>query len=269
MKIKKEKLVVFDDKHKGEFNTSFLGKYSSVLQFEGFKLSIVNYTEAVSEEWHFHEKKHISSIISGGNLESRKSRDIQVLPGKIMIYEEGEMHRNRFTAHPSVNLNIEFEDHFFNNNTEFSKIRLNPDIVTEFYRIYFELISDNALSDGIEFQVKSLFSDPYTDNEGRWMEQLKDLLNDRWSEFISLEELSKQLNVHPVTISKSFTKNNHITLSEYMRRLKTKRALDYILNSNLSFVQIAYVCGFSDQSHMIRLVKKHTGLTPLQIKTLK
>ena len=88
---------------------NFLGNTSNRLEATNFKVSLVNYTQKVSEEWHYHENIHLSSIIQGGNLESRKKEDIQVLPGKVMLYDQGEIHRNRYTAHPSKNLNIEFK----------------------------------------------------------------------------------------------------------------------------------------------------------------
>lgn len=252
------------------FTHTFLGNTSTHHHFKSFKISVVDYTQMVSESWHYHEKIHLSSIIKGGNLESRKSKDIQVNPGKIIVYEQGEVHRNRFTAHPSKNLNIEFAEHFFSEDICFSNLRLNEQTNTELHKIYFELLLNDVYSaQSIEQIVRSLFWIDTYDSHGIWIPQLLELLNDRWDEFLPLAELSQKLKVHPVTISKYFPRYCGMTLSEYMRKIKVKRAVDLLINTSWSAAEIAFTCGFSDQSHMTRLLKKHIGYTPGAIRSLK
>ncbi|HAP58570.1 MAG TPA: hypothetical protein DCR93_03330 [Cytophagales bacterium] len=247
----------------------FLGATSRQLETETFKVSVVDYTHRVSEEWHWHERVHISSILRGGNLESRKREDIQVAPGKVMVYDQGEVHRNRFTAHPSRNLNIELGEDFFGPDIEFAHLRLDESTQLEFHRIYFELaLNDTQAAESICRQLQALFwKDPYR-RGGEWVARLETLLQDRWDEFPSLEELSRELGVHPITISKYFAKHKGMTLSEYLRKLKVKRALQALLNTTESAAEIAFGCGFSDQSHMTRLVKAYTGYTPGAIRSL-
>ena len=249
--------------------TSFLGNTSNQLEAANFKVSVVNYTQKVSEEWHYHEDIHLSSIIQGGNLESRKKEDIQVLPGKVMLYDQGEIHRNRFTAHPSKNLNIEFKEDFFTEEIRFSSFSFDPNTDLSFFNIYAELqLNDLISAESIAYTLKSLFWKEERGNHSSWVEKLKGVLHARWDEFPSLEELAKEIQVHPVTISRYFTKRTGMTLSTYMRKLKVKQATDFLINSSLPIVDIALRCGFSDQSHMNRLVKHHTGYTPGLIRTL-
>ncbi|MEM6379354.1 MAG: helix-turn-helix transcriptional regulator, partial [Bacteroidota bacterium] len=116
--------------------------------------------------------------------------------------------------------------------------------------------------------LKALFWADKHDHKGSWIPKLKDLLNDRWNEFIALDELARELQVHPVTISKYFAKHTGLTLSEYMRKIKVKRAVNLLMNSAKPLVDIAFNCGFSDQSHMNRLVRYYTGYTPSTIRSL-
>ena len=251
------------------FTDNFLGTTSGQLTTESFKVSVVDYTQKVSEDWHWHEKLHISSIIRGGNLESRKNEEIQVVPSKILVYQQGEIHRNRFTVHPSKNINIEFEEHFFNHDICFSNLTLDENSTLDFFRIYLELqLNDQCSQQSIGQILQSLFWQDNYESKGEWIQKLKELLNDRWDEFPSLNDLSNELNVHPITISKYFAKENGMTLSEYMRKIKVRRAVGFLMNSSSSLAEIAFTCGFSDQSHMSRLVKNYTGYTPGTIRTL-
>ncbi len=247
----------------------FLGTTSNSLRSKDFKISVVNYTHKVSEEWHFHEKVHISGILQGGNLESRKRRDIQVSPGKVMVYNQGEIHRNRFTAHPSKNLNIELDEHFFSDGICFSNLALDEHSNMELLRIYFELVLNDSCSiDSCNEILKSLFWVDKSEGKGEWVSKAKTVLKDRWNEFVPLQELSKELQVHPITISKYFSKYVGMTLSDYMRRIKVRRAAHMLLNSSSSIAEIAFTCGFSDQSHMTRLIKNYLRTTPVMIRSL-
>ncbi|MDW3194279.1 MAG: helix-turn-helix transcriptional regulator [Cytophagales bacterium] len=250
------------------FTSGFLGATSQSFESELFKISVVNYTSKVSEDWHWHEKFHVSSIIRGGNLESRSKKDIQVTSGKVMTYDQGEVHRNRFTAHPSRNLNIELEQRFFSGDVQFSHLSQKDDSMIELYRIYMELVLQEQYSEqAITQSLQSLFWKGHPENPAQWIPKLETILNDRWNEFIALEELSSELRIHPVTISKYFAKQKGITLSNYMRKIKVKKAIDLLMNSSRSITEIALYCGFSDQSHLTRLTNLYVGHTPLEIRS--
>ena len=253
----------------------FLGSTNEKFHLESCSISIVNYDKPVSEDWHFHEDMHLSLILQGGNLESRNKNDIQVTSGKIMAYDQGEIHRNRFTAFPSKNLNLEFKSEFFcQNGLNFNDLDLSEARSIECYlsliNIYSELqINDNCTTDTIYLSLKSLFTrQKLSVNRPEWLQQLREIIHDRWDEFIPLDELAQTLNVHPVTISKYFKRYYHGTLADYMRKVKIQRALHYLFHTGMSITEIAATCGFSDHSHMIRVFKKYVGGNPKNIRRL-
>jgi AraC family transcriptional regulator len=247
----------------------FLGATLIRNESKNHRISVVEYTKNVSEEWHWHDKFHISFILQGGNLETRAKEDVQVTPGKVMIYNEGETHRNRFTLHPSRNLNIELSEDFFSDHLNKSNLKASI-IEVELYHIYFELLyNDNYSLESLECLLKGLFCSVDKMKHKNWFSKLETILSDQWNRFPSLYDLSAELNIHPVTISKTFLKYNGITLSEYMRKMKVKRSVNMLLNTNSSLSEIAYACGFSDQSHMTRLVRHYTGYTPGTIQRLR
>lgn len=254
-------------------HNTFLGITKNKFHLDLCSISIVNYNKPVSEAWHFHEDIHLSLILQGGNLESRKKEDSEILPGKIIAYNEGEIHRNRFTAFPSKNLNLEFKSDFFSmNDIRFKNLNLSGtkhiETYLELIKIYRELhINDLYTYDAIQLSLRSLFTTVnLSKNKPIWVKTLKEIIEDRWNEFISLDELALILNVHPVTISKYFKKYYDGSLGDYMRKIKVQRALHYLLNTNMSITEIAFICGFSDHSHMIRTFKMYIGYKPKSIR---
>jgi AraC family transcriptional regulator len=101
-----------------------------------------------------------------------------------------------------------------------------------------------------------------------WVPKLRDILHDHWQELPTLHELAKLINVHPVTISKFFPRYFHCTLGAYIRKLKVQKALALLQQPGRSLTDIAYTCGFFDQSHFIRTFKWETGFLPKAYKKL-
>ncbi|WP_271785257.1 helix-turn-helix transcriptional regulator [Aquimarina algiphila] len=250
-------------------HNTFLGTTNEKFNLEFCSISIVNYNKPVSEEWHSHEDIHLSLILQGGNLESRKKQDTQVSSGKIIAYNQGEIHRNRFTAFPSKNLNLEFNSDFFSkNHLNFNDLNLsetkNIEAYLDLIHIYSELhVNDSYTSNSIQLSIKSLFTTKdISSKKPIWIKRLREIIEDRWNEFIPLDELALILNVHPVTISKYFRKYYNGSLGDYMRKVKVQKALHFLFHTDMPITEIAFTCGFSDHSHMIRVFKRYVGYNP-------
>ncbi|RDC58741.1 helix-turn-helix transcriptional regulator [Adhaeribacter pallidiroseus] len=95
-----------------------------------------------------------------------------------------------------------------------------------------------------------------------------EILQDKWNEPVTLPELASLTQVHPVTISKHFTRYFACTLGEYRRKLKVNKSLALLRNPHLSLTDVALECGFADQSHFIRIFKEMTGWLPKHFKKL-
>ena len=55
------------------------------------------------------------------------------------------------------------------------------------------------------------------------------------------------------------------TPKEFIRIIRMQRALSMLQqDATIPFVQVAYECGFSDQSHMIKEFKLFSGYTPAE-----
>jgi AraC-like DNA-binding protein len=96
-----------------------------------------------------------------------------------------------------------------------------------------------------------------------WAKEIRDLIQDQIDTTITLKELSKDLNIHPAYLSREFSKYfDNLSFGDYIRKQRIEKAIDYLNNSNYSLTKIAYLTGFSDQSHFTRIFKKQTGKNP-------
>lgn len=97
-----------------------------------------------------------------------------------------------------------------------------------------------------------------------WIDELRDLLHDRFAEPIALRELAATVGVHPVHLARAFKRQFGCTIGEYVRRLRVEfvsRQLR-VVGPATSLADLAAQAGFADQSHLTRVFKRLMGATP-------
>lgn len=100
-----------------------------------------------------------------------------------------------------------------------------------------------------------------------WVKELKGIIQDQIDTNLSLTEISRGLGINPSYLSREFSKHfNDFSFGEYVRKLRIEKAINLISTNTYSFTEIAYLTGFSDQSHFTRVFKQHTGKSPSTFK---
>ena len=147
------------------------------------------------------------------------------------------------------------------------------DIKFLFIQLYREFSNQDSASqaslNSILLHIMGHKSHEITSNKTpSWVSKIREFLHDNWSTNFSLQQMSVIINVHPITISKNFTRYFGCTLGEYIRKIRIEKAISMIRTTNLTLTDIAFTCGFADQSHFIRWFKKFTGTVPLQYRKI-
>lgn len=124
--------------------------------------------------------------------------------------------------------------------------------------------------------VDSLFVDIYKNYIGRkqkdkktpeWVGELKAIIQDQIDSNLSLTGISKELELNPSYLSREFSRYfDNLSFGEYIRKLRIEKAKELIRQSRFSLTEIAYLTGFSDQSHFTRVFKQVMGNNPSQFK---
>jgi len=102
-----------------------------------------------------------------------------------------------------------------------------------------------------------------------WAQELKEIIQDQIDTnlSLSLKEVSGELNVHPAYLSREFSKHfDNLSFGEYIRKQRIEKSIALLNNPDYSLSEIAYLTGFSDQSHFTRIFKKHIGQSPASYK---
>lgn len=98
-----------------------------------------------------------------------------------------------------------------------------------------------------------------------WAKQLKEIIQDQIDTNLnlSLKEVAAGLDMNPAYVSREFSKYfSDMSFGEYIRKQRIEKAIELLGSTKNSLAEIAYLTGFSDQSHFNRIFKLHTGQNP-------
>ena len=88
-----------------------------------------------------------------------------------------------------------------------------------------------------------------------------DLIGDRLGEDVTIEQMLSHVDLSPAYFAPQF-KTTGLTPHEYVVRERIERVKQLLRNRKTPLSDIVFDCGFTHQSHMGRLFKKHLGITP-------
>ena len=79
---------------------------------------------------------------------------------------------------------------------------------------------------------------------------------------ITLNDVADAIGLSPSYLSRQFTKETGVSISDYIRESKLKKAGIMLRYTDHSYAEISNILGFSSQSHFIRKFKEFYGTTP-------
>ena len=102
-----------------------------------------------------------------------------------------------------------------------------------------------------------------------WVKELKNIIQDQIdTQFtVDLKKISDELALNPSYLSREFSKYfDDLNFGDYVRQKRIEKAISLMEESDYSLTEIAYLTGFSDQSHFTRTFKQITGKNPLSFR---
>jgi len=96
--------------------------------------------------------------------------------------------------------------------------------------------------------------------------RLREYLDENLSRKLSVAELAGVCDLSPGYFIQAFTRTFGMSPHQYLidRRLSSAERL--LVQSNMSITEVAGLCGFSSQSHLTSVMRKHKHTTPAQIR---
>lgn len=95
-----------------------------------------------------------------------------------------------------------------------------------------------------------------------WLPALVDLLHENWHKSPSATDLAAEIGFSPQYLCRTFKRWMGVTLTQYNQAIRLDYARGLLWGSGAEVSQIASMTGFTDQSHLTRVLRRHSGKTP-------
>ena len=85
---------------------------------------------------------------------------------------------------------------------------------------------------------------------------------------LSLTELAQQLGASPWYLSRTIRQATGGTLTQLRQDMRARAAIELLANTDVQLTTVAARCGYADQPHLTRELRRLTGVTPARLAAL-
>ena len=98
------------------------------------------------------------------------------------------------------------------------------------------------------------------------IDRAKHYIEARYNKDISLDDVSREVDISPYYFSKIFKEETGENFIEYVTNIRMAKAKELLQDSGLSMKEICAQVGYSDPNYFSRTFKKNVGVTPTEYK---
>lgn len=260
----------------GQFFGATKGKH----EVNGFLLSRM-VPEVPPEEMpvHTHEEASFVFVIRGVYLSSAANAGGECYGPVVIFNPAGTRHRDRFQQLDGAFLAISVAGETLKRAEQCGRLReratcfRDTDLVGLAHRIGNECLAWNEssplLTEGLCLEMLASMVARPAGSERRppiWLKAAWELLNDRFTQPLQIQEIAAKAAVHPVHFVRAFRQHFRCTPGEYLRRRRIERAAILLTTSAESVAAVAAQAGFADQSHFSKLFRRYRGMSPAEYR---
>jgi AraC family transcriptional regulator len=226
---------------------------------------------------HGHEGVHFTLVVDGGFEELAGSRD-EIQSGELRISPPGDEHELRFGSGGASCLIVSIEPGWFveaaGGRPPTERRKAAHPLAGAWAAALTEATADPGPHARLQVESVVLEMAGWSRSGGRrsigpmpaWLLDLRNRLRDAPLSPPTFEELSRLANRHPVYVARAFKRHFGRAIGDYVRDLRLVAAARLLREDKDPLVDVAVACGFSDQAHFARWMKRRTGSTPGQVR---
>lgn len=133
-------------------------------------------------------------------------------------------------------------------------------------RFYLDLLMSSFLIEITEEYAFDIIKDSTNQKDSKALSFITEWIKASLEQELTLHIIAKRFNYSPAYLSRMFSKEMGVTLTEYIRTLRIERAKSLLGNSSIPIEEIANLCGFSDEKYFMRCFKKQVLMTSSQYR---
>lgn len=227
---------------------------------------------------HWHEHIEINLILEGKITLRCDDKKITAKGGDCVIFNSNELHQG-LDGERCRFLCVILSPSFFDADYVIFTNKVRDDFIANEIQHIFNAADKNtdamsAVIKGHSYLLVAHLIENYAEKKlgkNRYMQHQKNMsrINDaikyieqNYTDSISTKRLAKLTNVSEGHFCHIFKEAIGKTAIEYQTNLKLNKAVDLLKTTDMTVLEIAMQCGFSDANYFVRIFKKYKNCTP-------
>jgi len=250
----------------------FRGEIARKRVVPGFVLTQLRHRRPSRSRSHAHRLAYFSALTAGSYAERDGGRELSYRVGDVRFHPSGFLHGDEIGATGARFLCVEIEPGgpaalpggalsvpvLSSPSSEVSRLTGS---------IRSEMKSRDAGSDlvleGLALQlVGALARLPIERRAPRWLARVAERIREEGARPLRVGDLAAGAGVHPVHLARAFRRHFHSTIGDALRRARVEGVRRALEGEGVAISAAAADAGFSDQSHMSRVFRRETGMSP-------
>lgn len=260
-------------------NQQLHGKNLATRQLNGLSLNEIEYPSNFKIEKHSHNFPLFYLVLEGSFTQFHGRKSLECFPLTLAFIPLDQVHSANIYGAGARCFMLEFKDYWFERFHNQSPLTCSVDfksslpnlIATKLYQEFQQKDTFSSLAiEGLILELIAETSRNYVKlsehNRPRWLKQVEEILQDGFSDQLTLFDIARSVDIHPMHLARVFRQQYHCTIGEYIRKLRIEYTCHQITITDTSLIEIALKAGFYDQSHFSRSFKQIMGLTPTEYR---
>ncbi len=233
-----------------------------------------SYQPCFELEPHTHEEIQLTMLLAGSLEEWSAGRRFESGPLDVVIKPAQVLHTNRFGPHGTLTLQVSLPsdagDVLQTSGIPLDRVTWQSNQTAT--RLFLQaVVAKSATRRPTAGQLADLaYSQESLGSRcaPNWAQALWRQLPRRYAAPLTVRKLAQEAGVHPVHLARTVRRHYGVSVTDRLRQLRVAAAAGMLSQADTALTSVATDCGFADQSHLCRVFKSYTSLTPLEFRRL-
>lgn len=243
-----------------------------------FRVRLVDYPASFEQLPHSHDVSSVTLFLSGAVRERTRREEREGSALSVVTKPAGTRHADEFGPRGARTLQVAFDP---------DRVKALPELgvgvarwrwrhaepaVVPLVALARAMSRHRGLTGGewedLVLEALAALEEGEGDEGCGWLARVKEALDDDPFSERSVRDLAGLVGAHPVSVSRAFRRTYGVTVTEYRRRWRLRRAAELAAQGAMTLSGLAHAVGYADHSHMCRDFRALVGVSPSTYRSL-
>lgn len=242
-----------------------------IYNFENLNFQILTIDKFKHEKGLFHAKERpfasISIRIKGKGVFKTENKNFISNTGDITFLPENISYDAEYSGGECIAVHLKNCNYYTVENITPKNIERIQPFFEELLKIKDDIEKTNEKKSLVYKILQALYDDTRIDFNTSIIEKCVNFINQNYTDCnLTISNICKIGNISEATLRRLFNQHYGMSPKKYLIKLRLNKGTQLLIKCEKTVNEIAEECGFSDEKYFSRCIKKHFGVSPINLR---